>query len=85
MITISNVNDAFDAYLRAFNVLADKEDYLETLRLEVEDYKEGSPKHAEAIRKVREFEGQLSAYQRDLRRAALQLDRIKTLVQVEKN
>jgi hypothetical protein len=85
MITESEVNEAFDAYLRAFNVLADKEDYLEILKLEVEDFKEGSPKHAEAIRKAREFELQLAEYQRDLRKAALQLDRIKTLVQVQKN
>jgi hypothetical protein len=84
MITESNINDAFDAYLRAFNVLADKEDYLDILKLEVDDFKEGSPKHAEAIRKVREYETQLVTYQRDLRKAALQLDRVKTLAQVQK-
>lgn len=85
MITESNVNDAFAAYLEAFNVLAEKEDELELMKLEVEDYKEGSPKHVEAIRKAREFEMTLASYQRALRRAALELDRVKTLVQVQRN
>lgn len=85
MITESNVNDAFAAYLNAFNVLAEKEDELERMRLEVEDYKEGSPKHSEAIRKAKEFELTMASYQRELRKAALELDRIKTLVQVQKN
>ena len=85
MITVSNVNDAFDAYLLAFDTLAAKEDELELMKLEVEDYKEGSPKHTEAIRKAREFEMSLASFQRELRKAALQLDRIKTLVQVQKN
>lgn len=85
MITESNVNDAFDAYLKAFEILAEKEDHLDALKAEVEDYKEGTPKHSAAIQKAMEFERGMTEYQRNLRKAALHLDRIKTLVQVQKN
>lgn len=84
VITEENVNEAFDNYLIAFNILADKEDELERMKLEVEDFKEGSPKHTEAIRKAREFELAMSAYQREFRRAGLQLDRVKTLANMQK-
>jgi hypothetical protein len=83
MITEANINDAFDNYLQAFNVLAEKEDELELMKLEIEDFKEGSPKHSEAIRKAREFEMSLSEYQRTYRRAGLELDRVKTLAMMQ--
>lgn len=85
MITESNVNDAFDAYLEVFNILAEKEDHLDELKAEVEDYKEGTPKHSAAIQKVRDFEKTLIEDQRNLRKAAIHLDRIKTLVQAQRN
>lgn len=84
MITEENINEAFDNYLTAFDTLAEKEDELERMKLELEDYKEGSPKHTEAIRKAREFEISLSAYQRAFRKAGLQLDRVKTLASMQK-
>jgi hypothetical protein len=76
------VNEAFDLYKKCFLILAEKEDYLDTLKAEVGDYKEGTPKHQAAIQKAMEFEKGLSGYQRDLRMAALELDRIKTLIAV---
>lgn len=83
-ITETEVNKAFDAYLDAFNTLAEQEDILDDMRVELGDYKEGSPKHTEAQRTVVEFERGMAELQRNLRKAALQLDRIKTLVSMQR-
>lgn len=83
-ITETEVNAAFDAYLKAFNQLAEQEDILGNMRAELDDYKEGGSKYTEAQRKIVEFERSLAEYQRNLRKAALHLDRIKTLVSMQK-
>lgn len=83
-ITEKEVNEAFDAYLEAFNTLAEQEDLLEDMRGELDEYKEGGSKHVEAQRKIAAFERAMTEPARNLRKAALQLDRIKTLVAVQK-
>lgn len=84
MITETEVNRAFDAYLEVFNILAEQEDILEDMRMELGDYKEGGSKYTEAQNRIAAFERSLVEYQRNLRKAALHLDRIKTLVMVQR-
>jgi soluble cytochrome b562 len=79
-ITMEKINEKFDLYVAAFEDLAEQEDKLEEMRSGLEDYKEGSPKHQEAMREVKAFEKTIATYQRRFRMAALELDRIKTLV-----
>jgi hypothetical protein len=81
-LTEATVNSRFDAYLAAFKLLAEKEDELDLLKREVEDYKEGTPKHQAAIQRAMEFERGMVVFQRELRYAALELDRVKTLIAV---
>jgi outer membrane PBP1 activator LpoA protein len=78
----TTVNAKFDAYLTAFKLLAEKEDELDLLKAEVNDYKEGTPKHQAAIQKVMDFEKGMVIFQRELRFAAIELDRVKTLISV---
>lgn len=78
-VTIEKINEAFDLYIAAFEDLAEQEDKMEEMKQGLEDYKEGSPKHQEAIREIQAFEKVLTVYQRKYRMAALELDRIKTV------
>ena len=82
-ITEDQVNAAFDAYLEAFNTLAEQEDILEDMKMDLGDFKEGSVKQLEAQTKIKTFELGMAIYQRNLRKAALELDRIKTLVSMQ--
>jgi soluble cytochrome b562 len=79
-ITKEIINEAFDNYVTSFKALAEQEDKLEEMKNGLEDYKEGSPKYQEAMREIREFERTLTTYQRAFRMTALELDRVKTLV-----
>ncbi len=79
-ITVDLINEKFNLYVAAFEDLAEQEDKLEDMKIGLEDYKEGSPKHQEAMREVRAFEKTIAVYQRKFRMAGLELDRIKTLV-----
>ena len=79
-VTMEKINEKFDLYVAAFEDLAEQEDKLEDMKISLEDYKEGSPKHQEAMREVRAFEKTIATYQRKFRMAALELDRVKTLV-----
>jgi hypothetical protein len=78
-VTIEKLNQAFDLYRATFEDLAEQEDKMEEMKHGLEDYKEGSPKHQEAIREIQAFEKVLTVYQRKYRMAALELDRIKTI------
>lgn len=82
-ITEEMVNKAFDAYLESFNILAEQEDLFEDMKLEIQDYKEGSAKFEQAKLKLQEFERTMAEPQRNMRKAALELDRIKTLVSMQ--
>lgn len=82
-ITKEQVNKAFDDYIEAFNDLAREEDMLEAMKFELNDYKEGSAKYNEAMTEIRDFEQTMAKYQRDYRLAAIELDRIKTLLSME--
>ena len=83
MVTEQQVNEVFDAYLLIFNELSEIEDKLEELKNDVESFKEGTAKHTAAIEAVKQFEKEtLFPKQRELRRAGLAIDKIKTLVQV---
>ena len=75
------INQAFDAYLKAFDDLAAQEDILEKMNSELDDYKEGSPKFAQATKEIDEFQRTVTVYQRAFRKAALELDRVRTLVE----
>jgi soluble cytochrome b562 len=79
-VTMELIHEKFDLYRAAFEDLAEQEDKLEEMRNGLEDYKEGSPKHQEAMKEVRAFEKTIAVYQRKFRMAALELDRVKTLV-----
>ena len=77
------VNITFDDYIACFHALAEKEDELEKMKEELTEYKEGGSKYIEAQNKIHAFEHTLMQYQRALRMAGLEVDRIKTLLQVE--
>jgi hypothetical protein len=82
-ITEEDVNKAFDAYIEAFNDLAHEEDELEAMKYELSDYKEGSAKYNEAMVEVKDFEQNMTKFQRVYRLAAVELDRIKVLVSMQ--
>ena len=79
-MNVDKINEAFNLYIATFEDLAEQEDKLEEMKDGLEDYKEGSPKHQEAMKEVRAFEKTITVYQRKFRMAALELDRVKTLV-----
>lgn len=83
-ITEEQVNKAFDAYLDAFNLLAEQEDVLEDMQIDLDGFKEGTARYIEAQEKLKSFERGMAEFQRNLRKAALELDRIKTLVSVQR-
>ncbi len=84
MISDTRINKAFDDYIKAFNELASKEDELETMRAELEEYKDGSSKYVAAQKAVHDFEHAMIEYQRKLRLAGIEVDRIKTLSYVDR-
>ena len=75
------IDQAFDAYKAAFAALAEKEDFVEGMKHELEEYKEGSSKYKELEKEIKDFNTVLSKYQREFRMAALELDRVKTMVE----
>jgi hypothetical protein len=77
------VDIVFDEYASCFRALAEKEDELEKMKDELVEYKEGGSKYIEAQQKIHEFEHTLMQYQRALRLSGLEIDRVKTLIQVE--
>ena len=82
-ITEEDVNKAFDNYINAFNDLAHEEDQLEAMKFDLADYKEGSPKYNEAMAEIKDFEQNMTKFQRVYRLAAIELDRIKVLVSMQ--
>lgn len=79
-ITEARINEAFDLYIAAFEDLAEQEDKLEDMKQDLDEYKEGSSKHQEALKNIQAFERTLAGYQRKFRMTALELDRVKTLI-----
>jgi hypothetical protein len=82
-VTEEDIEKAFSDYLRAFNILAEKEDEIERMKTDLDDLKEGGAKYVAAQQSIHVFEHKMMQYQRDLRTAGIFIDRIKTLLQAE--
>jgi hypothetical protein len=83
MITEEEIDAVFNSYKTAFLALAEKEDELELMKQDLESLKEGSSKHVQRMEDIRKFESSLFEYQRLLRLAGLEIDRLKTKLMLE--
>jgi cell shape-determining protein MreC len=85
MITSENVNEAFDNLEKAFQDLAKIEDKQQTLAQDLAEYKDGSRKADQIKKHLQELQPKMSEAQRAYRLAGMRADRIRLLLDVEKN
>jgi hypothetical protein len=84
-ITEVDVNTAFDNLENTFKKLAEIEDKQQELVSDLAEYKDGSRKADQIKKKLQEMHPKMQEAQRAFRLAGMRADRIKLLLDVEKN
>jgi hypothetical protein len=85
MITEKDVNLAFDNMEKAFAECAKIEDKQQELAADLSEYKDGSRKADQLKKRLQEMQPQIADAQRAYRLAGMRADRIRLLLDVEKN
>ena len=85
MITENHVIEAFDNLEKAFQDLAKIEDKQQTLAQDLAEYKDGSRKADQIKKHLQEMQPKLAETQRMYRLAGMRVDRVRLLLDVEKN
>ena len=82
MVTPTEIDEAFDALESAFAELAEAEDKFTAFKNKLEDYKPDSEGAKSCRKKMRAMGPNLNKLTRKYRLAAMRVDRIKTLAQL---
>ena len=85
MITSDDVNQAFDKLIVAFKSLAEIEDEQSRLNKELSRYKDGCDEVVTAKKQLADLQPKIAAGQRAYRLAGMECDRVRMLLDVEKN
>ena len=79
MIDEKKVNEIFDNYKHIFGVCASAEDVLNDLKIRIRDTQDNTPAKMKLQAELDEFIPVITKAQRDLKLAALEIDRINIL------
>jgi hypothetical protein len=85
MITETDVNEAYDAMEKAFSEHAKIEDKIQALAADLAEYKEGSRKADQIKKRLQELQPKFTEAQRAYKLAGMRADRVRVLLDVEKN
>lgn len=85
MITAKDVIEAFDNLENCFQELAKIEDKQTELATDLSEYKDGSRKADQIKKRLQELQPKMTEAQRAFRLAGMRADRIRLLLDVEKN
>lgn len=84
MITVDDVNKAFDDLEQAFQELAKIEDKQQELAADLAEYKDGSRKADQIKKRLQELQPKIAEAQRAYRLAGMRADRVRLLLDVQK-
>lgn len=85
MIQTKDVNEAYDAFEASFDELAKIEDREQELVADLGEYKEGSRKAEDLNKKIKAIQPKKTDALRKYRKAGIKVDRIRLLLDCEKN
>ncbi len=83
MITVDDVNRAYDVLEGAFQALAKIEDKQTDCMNDMQEFKEGSTKAEKTKKRLENIKAELIIAQRNYRQAAMKVDKIRTLLEVQ--